>query len=94
MHGLDQYFNVYKKYWPEHMIVKGIGSIFSNPEQQELIKKTKGTDVAIIIAPSFHQDIIFETIIALIKQFPDLIFWVSTKAKHKFDVLLEKNIKI
>jgi hypothetical protein len=83
MHGIDQYINVYGKYWPQWMNVKGVGSMFSNPEQQDLIKKSDGKDVAIIIAPSFHQNIIFETIRKLAIIFPDLIFWILTKPKHR-----------
>jgi hypothetical protein len=85
MHGLDQYTNVYSKYWPEYLVAKGIGSIFSNPEQQALIKETTGSDVAIIIAPSFHQDLIFDAIFQLITTFPDLTFLIVTKPKHRFD---------
>jgi hypothetical protein len=85
MHGLDQYTNVYSKYWPNQIIAKGVGSMFSNPEQQALIKETDGTDVAIIIAPSFHQDLIFDAISRLATTFPDLTFWVATKPKHRFE---------
>lgn len=85
MHGIDQYTTYYSKYWPSHMIAKGVGSMFSNPQQHALIRGTVGTDVAIIVAPSFHQDIIFDAVISLVKQFPDLVFWISTKAKHRFD---------
>lgn len=83
MHGLDQYRNVYHKYWPKWMKVHGIGSMFSNPEQQSLIRQSPGTDVSIIIAPSFHQDQIFKAIAAMATLFPDLRFWISTKAKHR-----------
>ena len=85
MHGLDQYYNVYIKYWPTWMKVKGVGSIFSNPEQQELIKQTDAKDVAIIIAPSFHQDLIFDAILTLASTFSDLTFWIVTKAKHRHE---------
>jgi len=85
MHGLDQYINVYSKYWPEHMIARGVGSMFSDPEQQAVIKETEGTDVAIIIAPSFHQDLIYDAISQLATSFPDLKFWIVTKPKHRFD---------
>jgi hypothetical protein len=83
MHGLDQYTHVYRKYWPHWMKAKGIGSMFSNPAQQQLIREGEGRDLSIIIAPSFHQDRIFETLISLALQFPQLIFWISTKAKHR-----------
>ena len=83
MHGLFQYLKTYKKYWPKKMIVKGIGSFFSNPEQHQKINKTNGKNVAVIVAPSFHQDSIFKSVINLAENFPDLIFWISTKAKHR-----------
>ena len=83
MHGTYQYHNTYKKYWPKKMIVKGIGSLFSNPKQHKKIDKSNGKNVAIIVAPSFHQDSIFECIIKLAENFPGLIFWISTKAKHR-----------
>ncbi len=85
MHGLDQYTDVYSKYWPEHMIAKGVGSMFSNPQQQAIIKETEGTDVAIIIAPSFHQDLIYDAIVQLAKTFSDLNFWIITKPKHRLE---------
>jgi len=83
MHGLFQYIKTYKKYWPQKMIVKGIGSLFSNPKQHKRIHQGNGKNVAIIVAPSFHQDSIFKCIIKLAENFPDLIFWISTKAKHR-----------
>ncbi len=83
MHGLGQYRTVYHKYWPSWMKARGVGSMFSNPEQHTVIRNTAGTDIAIIIAPSFHQDTIFETVISLAQAFPDLVFWISTKWKHR-----------
>ncbi len=83
MHGLYQYNNTYKKYWPINLVAKGIGSFFSNPTQHEKIKNTNGKNVAIIIAPSFHENQIFESIYTLANAFPELIFRISTKAKHR-----------
>jgi hypothetical protein len=82
-HGIFQYLNTYKKYWPKNMVVKGIGSFFSNPYQHQKIKESVGKNVAIIIAPSFHQDLIFKTVLKLSSSFPNLIFWISTKDKHR-----------
>ena len=82
-HGTYQYFETYKKFWPKNMIVKGVGSFFSSPDQHKKITNTKGKNMAIIIAPSFHQEIIFNTISIIADEFPEITIWISTKPKHR-----------
>ena len=83
MHGLYQYNSTYKKYWSNKMIIKGIGSFMSSPTQHNKIKNTQARNIAIIIAPSFHQEIIFRSILKIAKAFPNITLWISTKPKHR-----------
>ena len=83
MHGIFQYNHIYKKYWPPKMKVKAVGSMMVRPKQYYEIIRVSGRGVAIIVAPSFHQNLIFEGVWRIVKEFPELNFFISTKWKHR-----------
>ncbi|SVD42650.1 uncharacterized protein METZ01_LOCUS395504, partial [marine metagenome] len=83
MHGLYQFNNIYKKYWPKKMKVRGIGAMMANPNQHIKIKSKSEKNIAIIVAPSYHQKLIFKSIEELAIFFPSIKFYIFTKWKHR-----------
>lgn len=90
VHGTLLHEKYYRDTWPAHMVVEPVGTAcLSRSDLRRLQHRTR-RDILCIPSPSFHEDLVFETLVEVSRAFPDKTLYLNVKSSYLHGAFLEK----
>jgi hypothetical protein len=83
MHGTGQYESYYRHKWPVTMRMRPVGSFGLTRDELMALDADCPRDIAFILGPSFHEDVVIAAATEIARAFPDRTVWINTKGGYR-----------